>query len=105
MYVRKIDPAENRITLSPAHEPRESLVEITAAHWFAPPEPGRSYGARVRHSRRMGAAELLPESGGRTLLRVSPECGVPAPGQSAVLYEGEKVLGGGFISRIFDESL
>ena len=105
MYVREIDPAENRITLSPAHEPRESLVEITAAHWFAPPEPGRSYGARVRHSRRMGAAELLPESGGRTLLRVSPECGVPAPGQSAVLYEGEKVLGGGFISRIFDESL
>ncbi len=105
MYVRAIDPRTNRITLSPAREPHASLAELTDTHWFEPPEYGRLYGARVRHSRRMGAAELWPDMDGRCLLRVSPDCGIPAPGQSAVLYHGEKVLGGGFISRVFDESL
>lgn len=103
MYVRAIDPSSNRITLSPACEPRPSYVELMDTHWFVQPEPGRLYGARVRHSRRMGKAELLPETDGRCILRVSPDCGIPAPGQSAVLYEGEKVAGGGFISRIFDD--
>lgn len=104
MYVRAIDPASNRITLSPAREPRPSLVELSDTHWFAQPETGRFYGARVRHSRRMGEAALLQDADGRCILRVSPDCGIPAPGQSAVLYDGEKVTGGGFISRVFDES-
>lgn len=105
MYVRAIDPATNRVILSPAHEPRESQVELTDMHWFLAPEQGRLYYARVRHSRRMGTAALVPDTDGRCILRVSPECGVPAPGQSAVLYDGEKVLGGGFIARVFEESL
>ena len=105
MYVRAIYPATNRVILSPAHEPRESQVELTDMHWFLAPEQGRLYYARVRHSRRMGTAALVPDTDGRCILRVSPECGVPAPGQSAVLYDGEKVLGGGFIARVFEESL
>ncbi len=104
MYVRAIDPVTNRVTLSPAQEPRPSLVEITEPRWLIPPEAGRSYGARVRHSRRMGQASLVPDAGGRCVLRVSPDCGVPAPGQSAVLYDGEKVVGGGFISHVSDEN-
>ena len=46
MYVRAIDPATNRVILSPAHEPRESQVELTDMHWFLAPEQGRLYYAR-----------------------------------------------------------
>lgn len=101
MYVRAIDPVSNRVTLSPAQAPQESLIAVTDLHWLISPQAGRVYGARVRHSRRMGSASLVPDPEGRCVLRVSPDCGIPAPGQSAVLYDGEKVVGGGFISQIF----
>lgn len=105
MYVRTIDPQTNRITLSPAHEPRASLVEIGEMNWFELPAPGRIYGARVRHSRKMGEAKWVSGATDSCVLRVSPDCGVPAPGQSAVLYDGERVLGGGVIFHVFEENL
>ena len=105
MYVRTIDPQTNRITLSPAHEPRASLVEIGEMNWFELPAPGRIYGARVRHSRKMGEAKWVSGATDSCVLRVSPDCGVPAPGQSAVLYDGERVLGGGVIFHVLEENL
>ena len=59
------------------------------------PVPGA---VKVRHSRGDGApctAEAL--GGGRVRFTVPDAVRAPAPGQSAVLYSGDQVLGGGFI--------
>ena len=89
MYVRAIDPASNRITLSPAREPRPSLVELSDTHWFAQPETGRFYGRA--YVTRAVWARRRPSGRGRALY---PACVAglryPGPGQSAVLYDGEK---------------
>ena len=104
MYVRKIDPENNRVVLSPAAEPQDQLLYLQGVCFYETPRIGGLYGCRVRHSRRMGQAEVLGYDGSQMLLRVTPEAGIPAPGQSAVLYDGEKVMGGGFISAIGNEN-
>jgi len=104
MYVRKIDPERNQVVLSPAVEPRAQLLQLREECWYELPEMGRTYGCRVRHSRRMGEAEVRAIGPDGVLLRVTPEAGIPAPGQSAVLYSGEKVVGGGIISGILHDN-
>ena len=52
---------------------------------------------RAREAPQPAAAEWDAAAG---LLRVRPAApSVAAPGQACVLYEGERVLGGGFIRR------
>ena len=70
-----------------------------SASWVAEPPPG---GARcevqIRHRGRPLPAEVMAGSDGsvEVLLR-EPAVGV-APGQSAVFYQGEQVLGGARIA-------
>jgi tRNA-specific 2-thiouridylase len=97
MYVKSIIPAENRIILAPSGERGDSVIEIRDCRWFEAPRVGAVYGARVRHSRRMGTAVVVGVGDEVCTLRVSADCGVPAPGQSAVLYDGDRVIGGGVI--------
>lgn len=70
-----------------------------AFNWLIDEPDGPVSGAvKVRHSRGDGApctAGVL--GGGRVRFRVPDAVRAPAPGQSAVLYDGDRVLGGGFI--------
>lgn len=104
MYVRRIDPDRNTVTLAPLGEPAPVVVEAQQCHWFrcAQPllQPGASFDARVRHSRRTGRAKLLSMNGECAQFLVEPSCGTPAPGQSIVLYDGVRLLGGGKIVKI-----
>ena len=104
MYVRHIDPVRNTVMLAPLKDPAPVQVEAAQCHWFAPAQqlvqPGASFDARVRHSRRTGRAQLLRVGDGCARLLVEPSCGTPAPGQSIVLYDGTRMLGGGKIVKI-----
>ena len=52
---------------------------------------------RAREEPRPATVEWDPAAG---LLRVTPEePAIAAPGQACVLYDGDRVLGGGFIRR------
>ena len=104
MYVRRIDPVENTVTLSPLGEPKPVEIEAAACHFFDAAAPrltvGADYAARVRHSRRTGTAKLLSYDGETARFLVDPDCGTPAPGQSIVVYDGDLLLGGGKIVKI-----
>lgn len=69
-------------------------IELTMLHWIGrPPEGTQSIHARLRHR-----GELLPASfDGSTLRMEEPERAI-ASGQSVVLYDGERVLGGGIVA-------
>ena len=68
-------------------------VELTQLHWIdSAPKDGEPLLVRMRHR-----GKLLPATlEGQTLKMNEPERAV-APGQSAVIYRGQEVLGGGVV--------
>jgi len=79
-----------------------SELTLTDIHWInEPPKPDKSYKVRLRHRAPLISCKL--EVGSRkssrshiTIRLEKPERAI-APGQSAVIYDGEVVLGGGII--------
>jgi tRNA-specific 2-thiouridylase len=83
--------------------PREELfgrgVIARGLNWLVDPAPrvGDRVGARVRHRAPIVAAEIVRIEGDEIELALDAPVRAIAPGQSLVLYDGERLLGGGFI--------
>ena len=90
LYVVRLEPRERRVIVGPRSALAVSAARVDAINWLG--EGQRRLEAKVR-----SLARPVPASwDGATVTFDSPEYGV-APGQSAVLYDGERVLGGGTI--------
>ena len=99
LYVVGIDAAANAVTVGP----REALerIELTASgvNWIAgaPPAAGTRVTARIRHRHREAPATIGPLDGGRVRVRFDDAQSAVAPGQAVVMYDGDEVVGGGWI--------
>ena len=67
-------------------------------HWIGDPPDSEGILVRVRHSPTLVAARWRPHDGGGIEVRMSEADPGLASGQSAVLYQGEACLGGGFMT-------
>lgn len=99
-YVLELDPAANRVVVGPRELLAKRGLVADRASWVAgePPSDG-PFEAAVRIRYRGEEVPCVVEPLDRGRLRVefrSPQRAV-APGQRAVLYRGEEVLGGGRI--------
>ncbi len=71
---------------------------IAQTHWIsASPEAGRIYHVRVRHRSELIEGRITQIAGRWQVKLARPERAI-SPGQSAVIYDGAAVLGGGIIS-------
>ncbi len=101
LYVCRICPESNTVVLGGAEELLRRRVLTEDFNWvsMAPtPEPFRCT-AKLRYRGRECPATAFPEEGGRLRLEFDEPQRAPAPGQAAVLYGGDLVLGGGTICR------
>jgi tRNA-specific 2-thiouridylase len=95
-YVRRIDAARNRLVVGRREELAAREVRLRDLTFVAEDERSPLHcRARLRYHARAVPAVL----DGDRLLLDEPFFGA-APGQSAVLYEGTKVLGGGVIADV-----
>ncbi len=94
-YVLRVVPERSAVVVAPAAESVRSEVRISEARWLVREIPARAH-VRLRYRHAGVGARLREDSSGLVLLLDEPTRGV-APGQAAVLYDGERVLGGGFI--------
>ena len=101
LYVLRLEPATHRVVVGPRHALAETRVTVREVNWLAPlPPAGEAMSAEVK-LRSMSApvaARILPRGDGAEILLATPQLGV-APGQACVFYEGDRVLGGGWIAR------
>ncbi len=100
MFVVDIRPADRAIVIGP----REALlgrgVVAREINWLADAPPvGAPVRVQVRHRAHPTAATLIRHDGDEIELALDEPVSAITPGQSLVLYEGERVLGGGVIER------
>ena len=97
-FVVRIEPATKKVVIGRQEELAQSELTASECNWLVDPPPGNfRCTAKIRYNSPPAAAtaELLPSE--RIRVRFDePRYGV-APGQAVVLYEGERVLGGGWI--------
>ena len=99
LYVSRIDAGTNTVELALWEELFRTRIWARDFNWLidAPVGPLRA-GVRVRHTKWEEPACTVSLEG--ELLRIDCDAPVraPAPGQSAVLYDGQRLLGGGFLT-------
>lgn len=98
-YVVEIDRAANRLIVGEGAALHSTTCEVRNVNWIAFAAPPETIEARVRIRHRHEAAEAIIEPASHEIARITfrePQRAI-TPGQAAVFYSGERVLGGGWI--------
>jgi len=104
-YVSRIDPLTNTITLGRREDLETRVVELERTSFVAGRPPADAFRADVRIRHRatpIPATVRCPEDRGDTrrwTIVTDAPVWAAAPGQAAVLYQGDVVIGGGRIAR------
>jgi tRNA-specific 2-thiouridylase len=98
LYVVALDPAANTLVVGPDAGLWSRELIAAGVNWLAP-ERGGEFRADVRiRSRHVpAAATVAPVDGGAWRVRFDEPQRAITPGQAAVFYDGDVVLGGGWI--------
>jgi tRNA-specific 2-thiouridylase len=98
MFVVAIDPATRAVTIGPRHELLARSVVATEANWLGTlPAPGAVVGAQIRHRSPATLATVVESGESRIELAFHRPVAAVTPGQSLVLYDRDRVIGGGVI--------
>jgi tRNA-specific 2-thiouridylase len=99
LYVYRIDVQNNRVILADDEDLFSTEVKVRDFHWITgelPTEPVRC-SAKIRYRHREKPAVVTCTGDGRAQIVFDEPQRAITPGQSAVLYDGDIVLGGGII--------
>jgi tRNA-specific 2-thiouridylase len=99
LYVLAIDAASNRVVVGPRAALERSSLTASAVNWIAgaPPAAPRRVTAQIRHRHREAPATVAALGDGHAAVAFDEPQTAIAPGQAVVFYEGDLVLGGGWI--------
>jgi tRNA-specific 2-thiouridylase len=100
LYVVRIEPETNRLVVGTREETLSSGLRAADANWvsIAPPDGPVEASVRVRYNQTPMAGTVTPLDGGGLEVEFPAEQTSVTPGQSAVFYEVDRVLGGGVIT-------
>jgi tRNA-specific 2-thiouridylase len=99
VFVLEIRPETRQVVVGTREELLQDEVVVEELNWLSePPEVGRSVAVQLRHRASPARATVESHEGG-LLLALEEARPAITPGQSAVVFDGERVLGGGRIAR------
>ena len=99
LYVLRIDAGTSTVTVGPRTSLGRARLAVSGANWIAEDAPAawRRAEARIRHRHTPAAGRVRALDGGRAEFEFNAPQDAVTPGQAAVFYDGDSVLGGGWI--------
>lgn len=101
LYVIDLDPRRRRVTVGERSRLARRSFRAVRANWIAIAEPDQPLRAavKIRSRHAEAAATIRPIDGGRVEVDFDVPQMAVTPGQAAVFYQGEQVIGGAWITR------
>ena len=103
LYVVRLEAAGRRVVVGPYAALAQTRVRLAGFNWLGPSSAGgeaRPVSVKLRSAQAPVPATVRADAGADEAELVLDEpAGAVAPGQAAVLYNGARVLGGGWIRR------
>ncbi len=103
-YVTGKDMAKNEVYVTTDLQDSRlwhSLVNLSALHWInGEPEEGKTYQVRTRHRADLVPCKVKMTPDGTLQVMLDSEIRAITPGQSTVIYDGNKVVGGGIVTHL-----
>ncbi len=100
-FVLRIEPSTGRVVVGPREALRTNVLQVSDVRWTSGRVPAAwplRCGVQIRHHAAAAPAWVAaPDGSGCAVDLDTPLAGV-APGQAAVFYDGDQVVGGGWIS-------
>ncbi len=96
LFVTAIDPARGEVTVGPRAAAERTELAIRDLRWLADPRAELTASIQVRHRGQPIAARVVTAGDRATAWLAAPT--VAAAGQAAVLYDGDRVLAGGWLA-------
>jgi tRNA-specific 2-thiouridylase len=97
-YVVALEPETRRVVVGGREDLARGTIEVRDANWLDDPSSGPlRCSVKIRYRHTPAAAMIEPAGHDRVRVRFDERQYGVAPGQAAVFYRGEQVLGGGWI--------
>jgi tRNA-specific 2-thiouridylase len=100
IYITKIDPKRNQITVGRKEDAYKSDFLVKEPHFVVKPIKKKiALKVRIRYNHREAPADIMPLGNKIKVCFFRPQFAI-TPGQSAVFYDKDEVLGGGVIDGV-----
>lgn len=96
LYVVRIDPASNTVIAGPKEALARNVIKVGECNWLVSDQPIIRSSVKFRSAMKPVPAAIQRGENDATITFDEPQYGI-SPGQAAVFYDGDRVLGGGWI--------
>ncbi|TAM49803.1 MAG: tRNA 2-thiouridine(34) synthase MnmA [Acidobacteria bacterium] len=101
LYVVETLPGANRVVVGGAGDASRRRLHVRDINWLVPaPAAPLAAEVQVRSRHRPQRATVFPGAERSATVEFEAPVLAPAPGQAAVFYDGERLLGGGWLTRV-----
>lgn len=101
MYVLELRPETNEVVIGPESYLFRKRATVSHMNWLNQPiEKIQTLTAKIRHRSKESPVEVIPLENNRVEVRFTFPQRAITPGQALVLYDGPRVVGGGWIESL-----
>lgn len=101
-FVTAIDAKANTVTIGKVEELFTDSMSVSRVNWMLPAAE-RPIEVKIRSRHGKSAARVASVAGDTVEIRFDESQRAVTPGQAAVFYDGDRVLGGGWIHHAYNE--
>ena len=100
LYVIGIDPQKNAVTVGKKEDVLADTFTVRVLNWIMPQEKTFSAQVKIRYNHPGAEAVIISKEKDEVEVRFNVPQKAITPGQAAVFYNGETVIGGGWIEQV-----
>lgn len=97
LYVQRLDAEKNQVIVGPPEQAERQTFHLLRPHWVDSAPVERPVTVRIRHRHQGASGHVKLELNGHFKVQLDAPARAVTPGQAAVVYDGDRVLGGGWI--------